>query len=86
MPPHHTRLSSFSDFGAYNVPNNHPSKSLWLRKENSTKNCFALAAILEYKQTGGTVDESQKRLLRSLRGPVRVTTFENEVYKLHWQV
>eukprot|EP00971_Amphidinium_carterae_P150722 2988319-Amphidinium_carterae.2 len=81
LPQHQSMLSSFSDYPPYNVPQDHPSESVWPRKNNHT-NCFALAASFAYKQKGSTIEELQKRLLQSLRGPVRNTTYENEVYKL----
>eukprot|EP00971_Amphidinium_carterae_P051633 1016252-Amphidinium_carterae.1 len=49
---------------------------------NQTKNCFAISAPFAWKQPGGTIGESQTRLYHSLKGPVRVTLPNNEVYQI----
>eukprot|EP00971_Amphidinium_carterae_P301961 5999140-Amphidinium_carterae.3 len=72
----------FSDQQVYHVPDGHPSKLLWPKKENTTKNCFATAAPFKYKQKGATVGEAHKTLLRSMDGPVVVTMEDGEVYNL----
>eukprot|EP00971_Amphidinium_carterae_P279336 5545353-Amphidinium_carterae.1 len=49
---------------------------------NQTKNCFAISATFAWKQPGTSIGESQTRLYLSLKGPLRVTLPNDEVYQI----
>eukprot|EP00971_Amphidinium_carterae_P135885 2692383-Amphidinium_carterae.1 len=60
----------------------HPSSALWPRKENNTKNCFAVTASFDWKAKGPTIKEAQRNLYLSLGGPLTVTLPSGEVYQV----
>eukprot|EP00971_Amphidinium_carterae_P184582 3664665-Amphidinium_carterae.1 len=72
MPQRASRLSMFSNQDAYNIPDGHPSSALWPRKENNTKNCFAITSSFSWKAKGPTIKEAQRNLYMSLDGPLTV--------------
>eukprot|EP00971_Amphidinium_carterae_P225104 4465317-Amphidinium_carterae.2 len=82
MPQRASRLSIFSNQDFYNTPEVHPSTKLWPRKQNNTKNCFAITSSFDWKQKGPTIKEAQKNLYLSLDGPLIVTLESGEVYQV----
>eukprot|EP00971_Amphidinium_carterae_P014582 287904-Amphidinium_carterae.1 len=60
----------------------HPSSALWPRKENKTKNCFAITSSFDWKAKGPTIKEAQKASYLSLDGPLTVTLPNGERYQV----
>eukprot|EP00971_Amphidinium_carterae_P329380 6461784-Amphidinium_carterae.1 len=82
LPERASRLSIFSNQDGYHIPEGHPSSALWPRKENTTKNCFAITSSFDWKAKGPKIEEAQKYLYLSLDGPLRVTLPNGEVYQV----
>eukprot|EP00971_Amphidinium_carterae_P352618 6492677-Amphidinium_carterae.1 len=82
LPERASRLSVFTNQDGYHIPVGHPSSALWPRKENTTKNCFAITSSFEWKAKGPRIDEAQRNLYLSLDGPLRVTLPGGAVYQV----
>eukprot|EP00971_Amphidinium_carterae_P124931 2474965-Amphidinium_carterae.1 len=75
-------MFSDSNQDAYNIPENHVSNLVWPKKDNKTKNCFAITSSFNWKSRGPTIVEAQKNLYLSLEGPLQATLESGEVYSL----
>eukprot|EP00971_Amphidinium_carterae_P116787 2313033-Amphidinium_carterae.1 len=82
LPERASRLSIFSDQDGYHIPEGHPSSAVWPRKNNGTKNCFAITSSFDWKAKGPRIEEAQRNLYLSLNGPLTVTLPSGEIYQV----
>eukprot|EP00971_Amphidinium_carterae_P050058 986509-Amphidinium_carterae.1 len=82
LPERASRLSMFNNQDGYHIPEGHPSSAVWPRKENTTKNCFAITSSFDWKAKGPTIEDAQKYLYLALDGPLTVTLPDGEIYQV----